>query len=221
MSIIKGLNNILFPNENICFFCNDNKGNITDFLCDNCKNKLEYLNEEIKIDCSYIGKIVYSLFYNNFIKRKIYEYKYYGKNYLYKPLGAILVNTIEEKFDNENIDIITYVPIHRRKKALRGYDQSELIAKYIGNKLDISLSKGNLIRKKWTTSQNKLNKTQRIKNLENAFYIKKDKEFVGKKILLIDDIITTGITMKLCSQILMEKGAKQVYGLAIASGRKW
>ncbi len=220
MSFLKGLNNLLFPKDNICFFCNEKEPKIVGYICTDCMKNLEYLNREVKLIDSYLDKVIYSLFYNRFIKEQIYAYKYYSKNYLYKPLGEILLDTIKEKSLVSEIDIITYVPLHRRRKALRGYDQSELIGRYISKKLKIPFAKGNLIRKKSTKSQTKLNKNQRIKNLENAFYVKDSKEFLNKKVLLIDDIITTGSTMEECGRVLIEKGAGKVIGLAITSGMK-
>lgn len=220
MAILKGFSSLLFPTKDICLFCNEKESNLVDFICPGCMESLEYLNREIKLKDSYSDKIIYSLFYNRFTKEKVYAYKYYGKNYMYKALGEILLNTIEEKSLKDTIDIITYVPLHRRRKALRGYDQSELIGKYISKKLDIPFSKGNLIRKKSTKSQTKLNRDQRMKNLENAFYIRNNKEFLNKEILLIDDIITTATTIEECSRVLKEKGCKKIIGLAISSGMK-
>lgn len=220
MSILKGFTSLLFPTKGICLFCSENESNLVDFICSNCMEKLEYLNREIKLINSYSDNIIYSLFYNRFTKEKIYAYKYYGQNYMYKALGEILLNTIEEKSLKDTIDIITYVPLHRRRKALRGYDQSELIGRYISKKLEIPFSKGNLIRKKYTKSQTKLNREQRINNLENAFYIRNNKEFLNKEILIIDDIITTGATIEECSKVLKEKGCNKVIGLAISSGMK-
>lgn len=220
MEILKGLNSLLFPIKNICLFCNEEYSKIINFLCEDCRSNLEYLNREITLKNFYVDKIIYSLFYNRFIKEKIYAYKYYDENYMYKALGEILLKTIKEKSLEDTIDIITYVPLHRRRKALRGYDQSELISKYISKKLQIPFSKGNLIRTKYTKSQTQLNKNERIRNLEKAFRIKDNREFLNKEILLIDDIITTGTTINECSKVLKESGSKRIIGLAITSGMR-
>lgn len=219
MRLIEGFNDILFHDDDICYFCGIRVEDKS-FLCPDCKFKLEYMNRRLNIDSPYFEEVIFSLFYNEFIRQKLYQYKYNGKGYYYKPLGEILINTINATIPLENIDIITYVPIHRRKKAQRGYDQSELLAKYIGETLNIPFSTGNLIRTKWTRIQNKMDKYQRIKSLRGAFEIKEPLEFKDKEILLIDDIITTGGTLNECGKKLKEVKAGKIHALTITSGLK-
>lgn len=220
MRIFDGFNELLFPEKGVCLFCG-NEEDIKNYICNYCKDNMEYLNREVDLDSPYLGKVVYSLFYNEFIKEKIYLYKYENYGYLYKSLGEILLKTIYEKNLMENIDVITYVPIHRRRKAIRGYNQSELIAKYLSKILDIPLSREKLIRIKHTKPQNKLNRYDRMKNIEGVFKIVDSTEFENKEILIIDDIITTGSTIKECAKVLLEEGqAKNVHALAVTSGMK-
>lgn len=221
MNIFDGFNELLFPEEGVCLFCGNEEEDIKNYICNFCNDKIEYLNREVDLDSPYLGKVIYSLFYNEFIKEKIYLYKYENYGYLYKPLGEVLIKTIYEKNLIENIDIITYVPIHRRRKAIRGYNQSELIAKYLSKILGISLSRENLIRIKHTKPQNRLNRYDRMKNIEGVFKIVDSTEFKNKEILIIDDIITTGATIKECAKILIEEGqTNKVHALAITSGMK-
>ncbi|WP_042678720.1 ComF family protein [Anaerosalibacter massiliensis] len=219
MNFFKGINELLFPEEGVCLLCNVETDDVDRYICSYCRNNIEYLNREI--DLSYLEKTIYSLFYNEFIKEKIYLYKYENYGYLYKPLGEILLQTIYGKNIMKDIDIITYVPIHRRRKAIRGYNQSELIAGYLSKKLDIPISKNNLIRIKWTKPQNKLNRHDRIRNIEGVFKIKDSIEFMDKEILIIDDIITTGSTVSECAKVLLQEGkGRKVYALSITSGMK-
>ena len=118
------------------------------------------------------------------------------------------------------IEALAFVPIHRRKKALRGYNQSELMSSYVSKKMNIPLLNNHLIKNKWTLDQNKLGKIERKNNLKDSFKTINSEEFKGKEILLIDDIITTGATMEECGRTLMENGAKKIYGLALASSMK-
>jgi ComF family protein len=218
--LFDGFNNLLFPIENVCLFCGMKSDEIEDYLCPYCREKIEFVNRDLRINSPYLDRVVCSLFYNNFIKEKLYSYKYYEKGYLHKPLGEILFKTFKEKFEDENIELITYVPIHKRKKAQRGYNQSELVADYLSQKLGIPLSRENLIKTKWTPVQNTLNRSQRRENLYDSFKIKDKEEFVGKKTLIIDDIITTGTTMEECARVVLEAGAKKVHALSITSGMK-
>ena len=177
------------------------------------------MDKEINIDSPYISKAYYSIFYNRYAREKMAEYKFQGKNYLYKPFGELIYTSII-KNKIENIDLIAYIPSHRRKEAIRGYNQSELLGKYVSERLKLPLLKNNLIKIKKTKDQNKLNKIERFTNLENSFIIKDKEEVTNKKILLVDDIITTGSTMKECSKLLVNAGAKEVVGLALTASKK-
>lgn len=130
-----------------------------------------------------------------------------------------MLGTIKKNEMQQYIDIIAYVPTHRRKEALRGYNQAELLASYISQSLNKPLLKNNLIKTKWTKEQSQLNRIDRGINLKDSFQLKDDEEVEGKTILLIDDIITTGITMEECSKILRKNGVKEVIGLALTSSK--
>lgn len=201
--------------------CKERSGSTDKCICKDCLSNLEIVHEEISLDSPHIRKIYYSLYYNRFAREKIKEYKYRGKNYLYKPFGEIMTATIKHKILEDYIDLIAYIPAHRRKEALRGYNQAELLAEYIAEKLNKPLLKNNLIKLKWTENQSHSNKADRVINLRDSFHIKSSEEIKEKKILLIDDIITTGATMEECSRVLMNNGAREVIGLALTSSKEF
>lgn len=101
-------------------------------------------------------------------------------------------------------EIITSVPISKKRKKERGYNQSELIAKEISKKLNIKYEKNVLYKVKNTVAQSKLNKRQREENARGVYEIRNKKEINKKKILLIDDIYTTGSTVNECSRVLQK-----------------
>ncbi len=220
MGIVRIMKNILFPGEHICLFCKENMMDDSSHICTNCMELIEFANREVKLNLHHVESIYYSVLYNRFIREKIHDFKFQGKNYLYRPFGEILINTIEVKDIKNKIDAVTFVPIHRRKKALRGYNQSELLAFYVAKTLNISFLKEHLIKSKWTLDQNRLGKLDRENNLKGSFEAVNIEDFKGKEILLIDDIITTGTTMEECGKVLVENGAKNVYGLALTSSIK-
>lgn len=211
------IKNILFSNKNLCYICREEKDNKGPYICLNCYENLEIVNGEIDLDSPYIEKLYYSLFYNRFIRDKISDYKFNEKNYLCRPFGQIIVDTAREKEIHKDIDLIFYIPSHRRKEALRGYNQGELLGQYISKALKIPLSKGNLVKVKNTKDQSGLNKLDRRLNLDNSFEIREPKEIRGKKILLIDDIITTGRTLEESSKVLIENGVEEIIGLTLTS----
>lgn len=220
MGLIKDLGNLLFP-EDLCLFCRDNEGVDKEYICRSCKEQVEFLHKEVDLDSPYVEKAYYSVFYNRFLKDHIHDFKYSGKSYLYKVFGHMLLSTIAYYNLEDEIHLISYVPMHRRKEALRGYNQARLLAEYLAKELDKPLLKKNLIKIRHTKDQNKLGKLERQTNLIDSFKAVDSYQFEGKKILLIDDIITTGATIRECGKVLIEKGAREVYGLAITSSKKF
>lgn len=214
--MLKSINELIFPMKNRCLMCKERNVEVEDFICKTCYNNLEIVHKEISIDSPYIEKIYYSLVYNRFIRDIIKDYKYNGKNYLYRPLGELILKTYYSM--NIKIDKIAYVPMYSRKEALRGYNQAELLAKYLSKNLEKALIR-DLVKTKNTAEQSHLNKIERTKNLKNSFKIRNNRSINGSKILLVDDIITTGSTMSECSRVLVEGGAKEVIGLALTSSR--
>ena len=225
-----GIMDLIFPEKNTCLICGywDEKIG-EDYICKECLynfkkikghkckvcSKLLVSSGNICIDCTEIPKFfkkVYSPYkYKGLIKDVLKDYKYNNKPYYYKLLGELLYKYIVEI--NINIDIISYVPLHKNKKRKRGYNQSELMAKYLGKKLNISCEK--LIdRILDTKAQNQLKKEDRIKNLKNTFlpvkYLK------NKNILIVDDVYTTGTTLNECSKSLLKVEENNIYGLTIA-----
>lgn len=220
MKYVKNIIDFIFPQGHICLFCKDDMANNEDYICENCKGLIEFVNREVNLGLPGVDKVYYSILYNRFIREKIHSFKFEGKSYLYRPFGEILLSTIREKGLEEKIDAIIYVPIHRRKKALRGYNQSELLGDYVAKKMNIPILKNHLLKVKWTKDQNKLGRVEREGNLKDSFKTTNVIDLKGKEILLIDDIITTGTTLKECSKPLIDSGVHKIYGLAITSSMK-
>lgn len=218
MGILKELENLLFL-EKLCLFCRDEKID-KEYICSSCRQQVEYVHKELEMDIPYIEKAYYSVFYNRFIKDKIHAFKYKGKIHLYKAFGHMMLTTVYQYNLQGEIDAIAFVPMTSRKEALRGYNQSQLLAEYLAKELKKPLLKNNLVKIKDTLDQNKLTRIERQTNLTGSIIATKSQQFKGKKILLIDDIITTGATIRECGKVLVEKGASQVYGLAITSSMK-
>lgn len=220
MGVFKSIANFIFPEENICAFCKSYIEGEETHICKNCQDLIEIVHREVDLDSPYIEKIYYSALYTRFIRENIHAFKFEGKSYLYKAFGEILLKTIYEKELHKQIDVIAFVPMHRRREAQRGYNQSELLARYISNKLKKPLLKNSLVKVKITKEQNKLGLLERRTNLKGSFKVVNIENFKTKEILLIDDIITTGTTMEEISKVLRKNGAKRIYGLAITSSMK-
>lgn len=202
----KCLSKIKFIGQNACAYCgkelNDGEKNI----CKYCKGARYY--EKVISVCEYSG----------LAREKILEFKFMGKKELYKVFSILIIEKL--KMTNfRNFDIIISVPIHSSKLAERGYNQSELIAREIAKYFGLPVSSSNLIKDKQTESQSLLDKTKRIMNVLDSFRVQDKREIKGKKVLLVDDIITTGATVNECSKVLKQAGGLEVYVVTIATGR--
>ena len=206
--------NLIYPN--VCGFCNKIifNGNI----CNKCYIKIKSMQNLYKLNCK--GKYFdngYSIFkYEGLIRNKIIDYKFNNKAYLYKSFGEILIKNKKIYGILKKYDIIIPVPISKKRKLKRGYNQTELIAGFLSKNMKIQYERKALIKTKNIISQSQLTKKQRIKNVQGAFKIKNINKIKNKKILLLDDIYTTGSTANECSKILKEAKANNICILTIA-----
>ena len=142
----------------------------------------------------------------------IHQYKYKGKRYLGKFIANELCKEIDQCAFLPNFDLITSIPVHIEKVKRRGYNQSAIIADIIGEHLAIETNTELLVKIIETDSQTKKTRKERLLNIANSVVIKEDnlKTISGKKILIIDDTLTTGATIESCGNILLKHGAKSV-----------
>lgn len=162
---------------------------------------------------------------NNLIKKLIHNFKYQP---FVKDLSATLASVIAEHFilNKCNIDefwansILIPIPIHISKQKERGYNQSEELANKLSQITKIPVYSDILIKTKKTESQMTLKKEQRLKNIQSAFAIQNCKMSDAlqkhKKIFLVDDVYTTGSTMKESARVLRAAGCKEIWGITIA-----
>ncbi len=219
MDYIDQLLEFIFPSKEICLFCKESDLSLEGFICKSCSENINMVNREVFLNPEYIERAYYATVYDKFMKEIIKRYKFNDKSYLYKPLGYILASTMDAKDIGDGIDLISFVPSHRRKEAMRGYNQVELLARYIAKRYGIEIFKG-LIKIRQTQDQHFLKEEARKDNLKSAFKVKRKEEIEDKRILLIDDILTSGATMEECAGELKKNGARSIIALALTSGRK-
>ncbi|TJX66244.1 ComF family protein [Soehngenia saccharolytica] len=210
------IDKFLFPTENVCSFCKDYDENLIYGLCEECRDRIEELHAKVNLKTDFVDDLYVSIFYNRFAKDFIHQYKFNNKSYLFKTFSSYMNKTLC-KLEIFDYDLIIPVPIHRRKEAIRGYNQSYLLANEIAKYNKKPIYKDVLIKRKWTKEQNKLNLYERRLNLSSSFIVKREKIILDKKILLIDDIVTTGMTLELCSKELKENGADKIIGLCLST----
>lgn len=126
--------------------------------------------------------------------------------FLGKKYGLILK---EEGFDNK-FDLIIPIPLHKNKLIKRGFNQAAVISKGLSEGLNIPFSDDFLERVVYTQTQTKKNRLERWKNVDSIFVVPDISKIKDKRILIVDDVITTGSTIEACARILLKKGASEV-----------
>ena len=150
------------------------------------------------------------------LQHVIHQIKYLKKFLLAVELGKMLGNSLLKNKSEWKVDIILPVPLHSLKKAERGFNQSFYIAKGINKVTNLPVSQAILKRKRYTESQTQKNLIERAENMSEAFLVKRPDKVAGKNVLLIDDVITTGATIRECGKILQECEAVNIYAASIA-----
>lgn len=162
--------------------------------------------------------------YNQAIMALIHCFKYKGKLQLARPLGTLLFIDFIRNWDISSIDIIMPVPLHFKRFRARGFNQAFLLIKNwfsLADKLKIQLSeirirKDVLLRNRYTLPQTGLGRKERMTNIKNAFSLDNQAAIRKKRILLVDDVYTTGVTANECAKVLLRGGARHVDVLTLA-----
>lgn len=215
--IINNILNLVYPN--VCGFCNKI---CKECLCKKCeiKTKKYEINLIQKNKNKYFEELFCIFKYESIIREILIKYKFNNKSYIYKTFSKIILKNKKTCGFLEKYDIIIPVPISRKRKYERGYNQTELIAKEIAKILNIKLENNILIKIIDTKVQSELSKKDRLNNVKNAFKIINDGKIKDMNVLIFDDIYTTGSTVNECAKVLKIAGANKVGILTIAKDYK-
>ncbi len=204
-----------------CEICYNKIEKISDTYCTKCGKKHE-VDEELCFDCKRMehfftnGRGMYV--YEGVIKKSLFGLKFFKHTWIGHKYGKLLA-----KFYMENqlweVDLVIPVPLHKGRYIERGYNQAEIITKAFCKEKLLPYNTKILRRIKATTPQKDLTDINRQKNMIKAFKVTDKSVINNKKILLIDDIYTTGATIDGCAKVLLECGADKIYFLTIAIGK--
>lgn len=184
---------------------------IADKHCINCRGLKEHSFKAALAVFPYQGEI----------RKIIHDFKYRGAIKWAKPLGTLMGQAVGQDHRFRDIKMVIPVPLHESRQKIRGYNQSELLAREIGRELGLPVEGDIINRAKNTPSQTGLDRKGRHDNLANAFEIRNSGNLQGENILLVDDIYTTGATVENCSRILKEGGAKNIFVVTCAAGKRY
>ncbi|HJD56881.1 ComF family protein [Candidatus Tisiphia endosymbiont of Ptychoptera albimana] len=217
-----------------CLSCTEMTETKEDF-CQNCWKKLDFITKPYCIICGsrldisildnmccakcFQHKPCYDksrslIKFNEHSKKIIHAFKYQDKTILAKTFSKLFYTHYNSEI--QDIDLIIPVPMNRFKRLFRMYNPALILALEISKLARKSFSPDVLIKSKWTKSQTFLSKKEREKNLSNSLILNKKYQIIGQKILLVDDVLTTGTTVNKCAKILKDSGAECVYVMTIA-----
>ena len=194
------------------------------FLCSSCASGIEKTDDE-NLASEYERKFSVDNLIADFyapllfikgtpIQDLIHELKYKSKFGVGIYLGNLVGKYGKERITGWHAQVIVPIPLHGLKKASRGYNQSYYLAKGVAEIIPIKI-KEIIKRKKFTVSQTTLSHKERQANVSGAFKIKRFADVKGKRIILIDDVITTGSTVSEAAKALKENGASEIFALSV------
>ena len=209
------------------------------YICEDCWKSVDYIRlpyclrcghpagdgfSEKCEECKSIRPIYFSKSrgiaqYSGVIRKTIHFWKYEYKQDLTNPLQYLMAKYIQITNDIPEADLIIPVPLHPVRLREREFNQAELLGEPIANLLKVPMMPDILKRTRYTRPQMELSAEERWKNVEGLFTSSNMNFLKGKKILLVDDVMTTGATVNECSRVLMEAGAKEVQVLVLARGK--
>lgn len=213
---------ILKKDQLVCQKCRKALLQIKGTRCKKCGKLMEHPEEEYCKDCRK-GSHVYSrglcIFpYEGNLRKAVQRFKYQNLRCYARFFGTVMAAKAQKQLKSWQPDVVIPIPLHKERLKKRGYNQAFLLAEVIGEWTQIPVLEHGLIRIAKTDPQKNLDRKKRQINLKRAFKIGPD-DVKLKRVLLVDDIYTTGSTVDAAAQILLEAGAESVFFLALCGGQ--
>lgn len=137
-------------------------------------------------------------------QRIIHNFKYYGRWLFAQKMGEWLGEELQESGNFDDVDLVIPIPLHYRRRLVRGYNQSEQLALGVGRKMGVKCDFRSVYRSSYNESQTSKNNTERWDNVEAIFEVRDVRMLRGKHLLLVDDVLTTGATMSSCAAAIVK-----------------
>lgn len=219
--------NVLFPRR--CPVCGEITSPAGSLICPSCFLKLSFVKTPVCKKCGkeivdetmeYCGDCmghrhafesgVALLNYDETARTVMAQIKYKNKREYLDFFGAAMAKRYERTVERMAVEAIVPVPVHPSRRRARGFNQAEVLAEVLGKKLGIPVKPEMLIREKRTRPQKELTAAERLKNLSGAFSAREGIHGI-RRVLLVDDIYTTGSTIEACARVLRNAGVEKVY----------
>ena len=209
---------LIYPRRAECMGCGTRAGFERDWLCEDCRQALadRWLGAAPPPEGGLIEGAAYAYRYGGPAGGMVRNLKYRGVSRLAEPMGRHMAKAFGA-LQPAHIDFVTPVPMHVRRARARGGNHALLLARQVGMSLDLPVAEA-LARTRNTRQQARLSDAERLKNLDGAFSVIGDLQ--GKRVLLVDDVCTTGATANACAAALLQGGASAVLLVCFCLARK-
>jgi ComF family protein len=190
-----------------CATCSEPfSGSITEsFSCANCAHRVLHFTAAV---AAYRSRGI--------VRKLILDFKYGKQLHLRHVVADWLAETLDDpRLQGRRFDLVVPVPLHPARKRERGFNQAELLAEALSTRAGLR-SRNALERIRYTTTQTAFDRSERMENLHNAFRLRKNADVRGLRVLLIDDVLTTGSTLSECARVLKAGGAISVHAATAA-----
>lgn len=209
---------LLFPPK--CPYCQQVLAEPRAFVCPQCQDKLPWLvgtKGERRVD--FTDGCFSPLAYRGAVPDAVLRYKFRPVRAYCVPFGAVMAQSLQDHLP-EQADLITWCPLSKKRLRERGFDQAELLAKEVGKRLSLPVA-GTLKKVRHTGPQSALEEeSARRANARGAYARLPNADVKDRRIVLVDDVVTSGATMSECAGLLRMAGAAAVYGLTLAQARR-
>ncbi|MCA0231872.1 MAG: ComF family protein [Bacteroidetes bacterium] len=197
-------------------------------LCTSCRLTLPRSHSHTiytpELTNKFAGKVAVSFVYTFLkfekggkVQRLLHQLKYKNRPEVGQVVGRLYGDELRAGDVQKRIDLLVPVPLHPRKKAQRGYNQSDMFAEGLSETLGVPWSAEVLARAQFTSTQTRKTRLERFENVSGIFEVVSPAEVVGKRIAIVDDVVTTGSTLESAVATLLESGAKEVSVITMAA----
>lgn len=204
----------------LCPSCLKDLGIIYGRICRRCGRPLPEMSTTLCYACfgkltSFKGNVAFAA-YSDLAQQLIFKYKYKDHRYIGYHMAEMMAELLKTTWISD-VDCIVGVPSSKKRIRHRGYCQMELLAEHLSEITGLCHLNHILIRTQDTPRMKKLNRDARSQALKGCFEVRTPEYIYGRSVLLIDDIMTTGSTLEVCSRALLEAGAAEVWTMTFAS----
>lgn len=210
------------PNEYLCDACDDKITRIVPPFCARCSEPFDgaITNEFHCANCAqreiFFEAAVAAYRSRGIVRKVLLDFKYGRQIHLRHLVGRWLVAALNDsRLRDRTFDIIIPVPLHPARERERGFNQAQLLAHILGAHMSIK-PMSILQRVRFTTTQTAFDRAERMENLRDAFRLRRGADVRGLRVLLVDDVLTTGSTLSECARVLKEAGAQSIFAATAA-----